>query len=201
MAKSVGSTSAPVELTTKTQRSIDELRPQFEAFRDGFTGMAERAAKVAPRFMKVFAAWREETNGSFIAFVRLLDPSVPEAREDYRANSVYQAADYLRRRVAAETKPEGVVGAPKDKPVTPFQAVARLVATLMPFVPDMDIIWAAFVKELHWSEPQILRIQRLIGEVGPLAVNPPQRRAPMAQAADRSSRLQRVHATKTGTHG
>lgn len=162
-------TSAAPTLSTKVQRMIDDIRGQFGSFARDFRALTESRALLAPKFMRTADAWMAETGGTFVGFVRVLDPHVPADRDGYRAHPVYQAADYLRRiQARAEETPGGIVDNVDtgERPATPLMATAALVATLQQLVPDVDLtpLWRAFEKQLHWSEQQVARLQSLVEE-------------------------------------
>lgn len=158
-----------VALSKRTSNAIESVRQPFASFASGFAALTADRATLAPKFMKAFGAWQAETAGTFVGFVRLFDATVPEERTGYRSHAVYQAADYLRRLVAQQERPAATNKANKGPaPVRPIEAVARLVATLSPFVADMDLIWKAFLQELHWTDRQIASVQKLVGQAGPL---------------------------------
>lgn len=175
MAKTVPAVTAPVEpdaapatmvvavLSAKTQKLIAAVTEPFKAYAGARIALGQTQAKLAPKFMAAFDAWHGETSGNFIDFVRIIDSSVPIQREAYRANGVYQAADYLRRVVAlSEIAPREKRDPNAPKAVSPIEAVARLVATVAPLVENMDVLWEAFLKELHWSDRQVARVQKLV---------------------------------------
>lgn len=152
-------TLTPVPITAKTQILINQVMASFLAYSDGFTHLTEARGDLAPRFMKACVAWQSETGGQFVDFVRVVDPTVPKDRKGYRAHSSYMAADNLRRLNGPQREPlpEGA------RPASAYTALARLVATVLPVVDPTGVIWAAFVKQMHWSEKQAQRL-RTAGE-------------------------------------
>lgn len=170
-AKPTATPSVAVAVSAKTRTLIDQIREDFDAFANGFAQLITDRVALAPKFMKAFGAWASETGGSFAAFVRVLDSSVPEERDGYRAHATYQAADYLRRLSAAsarevEETPEG------ERPVTAYQALAYLVATVMPVVDPTGAIWSAFVREMHWSDAQAERVKVAAARLGAVKLPP-----------------------------
>lgn len=167
-----GATSPAVvtlAVTAKTRHLIDAIREDFTAFADGFASITSSRAELAPRFMKAFAAWAQETGSTFAAFVRVLDKDVPEDRDGYRAHPSYQAADYLRRLGAGQ----GREVVPEDeRPMTAYQALAYLVATVMPVVDPTGSIWSAFVREMRWTPEQAERVKVAAAKVGPVQLPP-----------------------------
>jgi hypothetical protein len=156
----------PKQPTQKTLRLIDDIRRPFAEFVDDFGAITQSRQELAPRFMRAFNAWAQDTQGSFVAFVRLLVPEVPAAREGYRAHPAYQAADYLRRLAAQPAEREQV--APEDRPATPGRALAKVLAAILPMLSDPEALWAAFIQELHWTPEQIARLQGAINREGPI---------------------------------
>lgn len=159
------------ELTAKTQHLIDAVTGPFRDFVSGFTAITKSRADLAPDFLRAFNAYASETGQSFVAFVRLIDPTVPTNREQYRNHAAYQAAMYLRRLLALEeTKRSAKTVKASDRPVTPLQALAKLVATLLPTLDPNGVIWNAFVKDMHWSDEQAARLRRLADKIGPVVL-------------------------------
>lgn len=161
--------TAPVQLSVKLTSVIDNLRRPFRAFVSEFKSLSLSRAELAPAFMEAFGHYEKETDGTFIQFCRLVDPSIPADREAYRNDPSYQAATYLRRLVqqAEMQSPKKKRG---PKPATPLLALARFVATVLPVVDPTGAIWAAFVAEMHWSERQAARVQALGVKAGPVPV-------------------------------
>lgn len=171
-AKSASAGEKPgpkLALSVKTRAMVDAIREQFTAFVDEFHQMTVSRAELAPKFMKAFAAWQVETGGTFVGFVRLLDPKVPEGRDAYRATPTYQAADYLRRLLAQadrEPIPE------ENRPVSAYLALAHLVATILPAIDPNGVIWQAFVREMNWSEAAAERLKTVAAKAGAIKLPP-----------------------------
>lgn len=179
------------EPTQKTLRLIDDVRRPFTAFVDEHSIVLESRADLAPKFVRAYDAFRTDTEQSFVAFVRLFDPEIPADREGYRNHRTYQAAEYLRRVVANQAKPALPVN---KRPVTPLVALARLLATILPDMVDHEILWAAFVKEMRWSQGQVARLQTIVNREGPVNLTTSKRMAPAAPSA-------RLALARTGTRG
>lgn len=157
--------SAGPTLSARTRGLIDGLREPFTTFVDDFSSLMQTSrAELAPRVMRVFNTYKAETDGTFVDFVRQLDASVPSDRDKYRAHRSYQAADYLRRLVAQA--PRALTRKRGPRPATPLVALARLIATVLPAVDPTGQVWAAFVKEMHWSAEQAKRLQKLAASQG-----------------------------------
>lgn len=165
-------------LSTKTQKLIDAIRPQFVAFAGGFASMLTSRLELAPKFMRAFGAWQADTAGTFVQFIRTLDASIPETRADYRTHSAYQAADYLRRLVAQQERAKAdrtgaAEGTARKVAVTPLDAVARLLAAFLPNVNDKMKLWAMLGAELNWTERQISRVQHMAETMPALPLKAP----------------------------
>lgn len=170
-AETVAST-APTPISAKTSHLIDHVRPLFVDFVEGFTAMTASREDLAPQFMKAFEAWRTETGGAFVAFVRVLVPDIPVDRNGYRAHPAFNAAMYLRRLLAsAETRASSKRVKPEERPATPYQALARLVATVLPYVDPSGAIWTAFCREMNWDEKAQQRVRQLADKLGPVKLN------------------------------
>lgn len=165
-------TTEPVEPNTpsqKTLRLIDGIKRPFLTFMDEFGAITASRRELAPAFMRAFEAWRTDTAGNFVGFVRMLVPDVPANRDGYREHPAYQAADYLRRLAAIDAAPREPVP-PELRPATPLVALARVVATVLPMLgPNAEALWAAFIEEMHWSAEQVARFQGLVNRSGPMA--------------------------------
>lgn len=185
-------------LSEKVQTAIDSVQSQFVNFVQDFTSLNESREDLAPKFMKAFGAWQSETGGSFVAFVRLLVPDVPEDREGYRAHRAYQAADYLRRLTAAGSRkqetPVDRAARIASRPVSPQRAMARMVAAVLPLLaPEtLDKLWQAMQAELRWSEQQVANLQQTTSEETPLV----QLRAPAGVKVAHKLRVVNVSATE-----
>lgn len=173
--------SAVVELPKKVQQLVDEVKTAFNAFTSDFSLITSNRREFAPRFMRAFHQWETATKRSFIDFVRFMDPTVPVDRSDYRHHSSYQAAQYLQSLVEGhDSKPKILKG---PQPVSPLQAMARLIGAFLPLVPDSDLIWAAFLKQLHWTEAQVQRLQKLVDSEKALRVMPVPKDSPRLRKA------------------
>lgn len=173
-------------LTAKTKALVDAIRKPFTDFSEGYALLTTNRRELAPRFMRAFEAWKGEMNGTFAAFVRVLVPSVPEARDDYRAHPAYQAADYLRRLGGANERDVEVVPI-EDRPATPYIGLARLWATLVPLIdPEGTVahrLLEAIAKELNWTEQQVERIESLAQSQGPVKLSPAVKKQLTSRAA------------------
>lgn len=158
-------------LSVRVTTQIAALRTPFMAFSEGFAQLTVSRADLAPRFIKVFEAWKKETNGTFVLFVHTLDPKMPMERDSYRNHPTYQAADYLRRLQTGTARTREPVPL-AERPVTPLLALARLVATVMPAVDPTGNIWDTFVHAMHWTDRQSERIKVLAAKEGAIALPP-----------------------------
>jgi hypothetical protein len=166
--------SEPVKLSAKITNQINALRPTFMGYAAEFGALDVKRNELAPKFMRAFHAWQAEAKGSFIAFVRLLDPSVPAERDGYRANTVYKAADYLRTKAAQlERAPLSPVERSQriaNAPMPLDRVLASTFKAIMPLVgPDaMAAIYKALTLR-HWTDRQVERIKALVeSEPAPL---------------------------------
>lgn len=168
-APTVSVVASTPEVSVKTRHLIEAIREPFTAFAEGFSQLRVSREELAPRFVKAFEAWAKETEGSFVAFARLLDADIPEDREGYRAHPSYQAADYLRRlSVSAEREPVPE----EDRPVPAYTALARLVATVLPIIDQNGQIWSSFVREMRWTEQQGERLRAAGTKAGAIKLAP-----------------------------
>lgn len=154
-------TAVEKPLSSRVQHLVNDVRADFRDFTTELGAVAQSRLAVAPKFMKAYRAYASETagpeKGKFLAFVRLLDPTVPADREGYRNHPSYQAAGYLRQ-IEALASLESI-DPPKTLPATPLVALSRVVAMILPVVKDTDAFWSAFKTRLHWNEAQIERLQ------------------------------------------
>ncbi len=154
---------ATLTLSAKTTKLIEGVREPFMLFVEDFTALSKNRAQLAPKFMKAFGAYQSESGGSFIAFVCYIDPTVPADREGYRNNTVYQAADYLRR-LKAKAEKEEVADPNAPVVASPIDVIVDLLVTVIPVVESLEPIWAAFTERYHWTEKRIARLKKLVGE-------------------------------------
>jgi hypothetical protein len=165
-----GAAIAP-ELSAATSKLLSGIRDDFGAYRDNFTSLTMDRATFAPKFMRVFDAWAKETGGNFVGFVRQLDPKVPEDRDGYKAHPSYAAADNLRRLNAQAGREQPEI--PEDeRPVSMNTALVYLVATVMPFVDPNGSIFAAFAKQMNWTDEQAQRIKERAAKLGAVKLPP-----------------------------
>jgi hypothetical protein len=166
------------ELSRRVMRRIEDVRAPFKTHVTMFGHMDEKAADLAPDFMKAFRAWKDETKGSFVTFVRMFDDTVPVNRDPdpkdrantgYKAHRTYRAADYLRRLVPGE---EGEEAAEKEGggPVSVSDAFVRLLAAIVALIPGNQVekLWEVIGTELHWSQGKVATLRTSVEEVEPL---------------------------------
>lgn len=168
---------AATPLKARTLRLIEGVRAPFKAHVTIFGHMDEKAADLAPEFMKAFRTWEAETSGSFVTFVRLFDDTVPANRDPdpkdrenqgYRNHRSYRAADYLRRLVPGE---EGEEKKPdRDAPLPVSEAFVRLLAAIVALIPGNQVekLWEILGTELHWSKTKVDGLRTQVEEVEPL---------------------------------
>jgi hypothetical protein len=151
-------------LTARTQHAIDAVRSDFLAYAKDSAALGTKKSTLAPKFMRAFEAWEEETEGTFVSFVRLYDVKVPEDRDSYKSHPTYMAADYLRRLVAQAARPKT-----KRRSASPLEALARTLALIVPALGDDPTpLWDAFKSRLKWKDTQIHRLQSLVEHAEPL---------------------------------
>lgn len=152
-------------VSTKTQKVVDAIKKPFLSFAKEFGSLVQTREELSPKFMRAFGLWASETNGTFVTFVRTLDPSIPENREGYRGHRTYQAAEYLRRLQARG--PRIRKERPEDAAVSPIGMLARTVASVLPMV-DATAFWQAFIAEARWTPRQVTRFQSLVATAKPI---------------------------------
>lgn len=186
-AKDSGSVAPALTLTVspRLQHTIDDLRKPIQAYVSDAVTLVTTRSELAPRFMRAFDTFSTESGGKFVDFCRLFVPSIPADRSGYRADSSYQQLDYLRRLVAQQSRGEKKPLPASRRPATPYQALARLIATVLPQVDPNGALWHAFVHEMHWTEKTATRIKTLGAKLGPVPIS------------GRATMFLR----KTGTHG
>lgn len=163
MAKRVPRQPQAGPLPAAVSRAIDSIRRPFTQFVTGFTSLSTRRAELAPELMKAFAKWQAAAGGNFVGFVRVLDPTVPADRDGYRNHKAYQAAEYLRRLVGRTDT------ATRTQPVrSNLTALARMLATVLPLVRDVEVVWSAVEAEFGLQPRQLSRLRQVTGTVQPL---------------------------------
>lgn len=162
----------PDTLTPALERQIVALRRPFAAFAERFGALSATRAELAPQFMRIFGAYtQQQAGGTFVAFVRKLDPEVPAERTAYRAHKSYQAAEYLRRLVARR-EPGGNRAPAAPATRSNLTALARALATILPLVRDVQVVWRAVESELGFTARQVGRLQQVVAATQPLLTLP-----------------------------
>lgn len=208
---------APIKLSAKTARAVEAVRGLFTPYVASFATINQLRGELAPKFMKAFEQWKAETDGNFVEFVRVLVPAVPlpsrtkDGIQGYRDHQAYQAADYLRRLVQQEaraaTTPEEQADAIRNRPASPRQALARVIASIVPLIDPaaMAALWKAMESQLHWSETQVSGFRELVKLESPLVqVRPPRglRVAHMLKVVPAAVIAKALEdEPRTGTHG
>jgi len=156
------------------RNAVRDITDTFLAFAHSFAAVASKRAEFAPRFVKVFEMWREETNGSLAAFCRLFDETVPLKTADYKKHPTYNAADYLRRMVAdAERAAQSSKrGRKRKKPASPRAALVRLVSSILPLFAESerDTLVDALSSRLNWTEDQARNVLTDAADETPIIV-------------------------------
>lgn len=162
-------------LSARVSKAVKAITAQFRAFTRDFAAISVKREELAPQFMKAANLWMAETKGTFVDFVRLLDPAVGNTRAEYRDHRSYQAADYLRRLVSNASR-KALAGGDADgnraaTPATATDAVARIMASLMEVIEapaQQARIYEALSTQLHWTPRQVQRLQTQVQHVDPL---------------------------------
>lgn len=174
--------TALASLSAGLRRTVVNLRQSFIAYTEDFRLVNESRAELAPKFMKAFAAYQQETGGGFLPFVRLFAPDMPENsrpnadNEGYINHAAWQAANYLKRladqQARAATTPQQRAQDIANRPVPPTVAVARLVKAIMPLIqPNAEMqIWEALREQLNWPERMVERIRKEAKVIEPLVI-------------------------------
>lgn len=166
--------ATPKPLGLKVRNAVRDITDTFLSFAHSFAAVATKRDEFAPRFMKVFEMWQEETGGSLAAFCRLFDETVPEVTKDYKKHSTYMAADYLRRKVAdaAREAEASKRGRKRKKPASPRNALVRLVSSILPLFAESerDHLVDALSKRLNWSDDQARNVVTQATEETPIIV-------------------------------
>lgn len=174
LAEVEGKTAEPavIVISAATKRLIAGVRLPFTGFVAGMNNLLATRAKLAPAFMKAARAWQKETEGTFVGFVRELDPSVPKEMKGYRDNAVYNAAVYLKRLVTAHETGKGKAAEEREgpAPLPPMAGMARLIAAIQPLVAPEQLtkLWDIIAHEMHWNDGQREKLQALVKEAEPL---------------------------------
>lgn len=152
-------------ISAKVTTAINGLRKPFMSYAAKFGELTEARKDFAPKLMKVFGAWMQDTGSNrFVQFVRLLDPTIPMDREGYRAHHSYMAADYLRRASGRKD-----TGTNRAKPVRSNLAImARLLATIQPLSLDPAALWEGVKREFALTDRQVTKLQQVVAASQPL---------------------------------
>jgi hypothetical protein len=167
MAHETAQAPAPLEISGRVASMVDTLRKPFLGLVTSLTTVFETRDELAPKFMKAFDAFEDDTGGTFVDFVRLFDATVPLDRKGYKSHNTYTKADYLRRIVQQEERKDRKPLPVSKRPATPLVALARIVQTLN----IEPAVWAAFIHEMHWSEKQGTRLRTLGAKLGPIPLS------------------------------
>lgn len=156
----------PKDISAPLRRQIDSLRKPFTSFSQHFAVTTASRAELAPRFMKTYGVYLTQTGGTFVAFVRLLDPTVPAERDAYRAHKAYQAAEYLRRLVSR--REPGTSASSTSRGPSALLNFARVVKSMLPIVRGDETIWRALETECGFTARQITRLRSAVASTAPL---------------------------------
>ena len=185
--------ATPAPISARLRNLVNQIRRPFLAFSEGLEALTTSRAQFAPQFMRAYGTYMNEVGGSFVGFVRLLDPSVPEDRESYRNHRSYQAASYLRRLVnqaeaAAERTRRREAG--EEAAPTPLMLMlARTIRTLIDLTGDDEVVWVV-AAEVGIRPRSLERLQNLTEEAEPIPAATPTsslRRAQRGSSAGREA--------------
>lgn len=167
---------AEPQLKRGTTRLIEDVRRPFHAHVTAFGTMHRKSVELAPSFMRAFGAYQADTGGTFVAFVRLFDDTVPPNRDPdpnersnigYRNHPTYRAADYLRRLAPLERAAEVE---DHERPAGMSEAFVRLLAAIVTLIPEAQRarLWAIVGDELHWTERRVETLRTEVEQAEPL---------------------------------
>lgn len=151
----------PRGASAAVMRQVKTIRKSFLAYVQGWGALVESRAELAPRFMRAFRS----SGMSLPDFVRLLDPTVPTRRADYRRHRSLMAAEYLRTLVtpAARRRRAQAARAPQMRDV-----LARTLATIVSVVADPEVVWRALAAECIWTPTRVQHMRERVAETQPL---------------------------------
>lgn len=173
-------TAEEVELSSKVQTAIDKVKAPFMAYVRGSISLDQKRRDLAGPFMKAFGAWQAETQGTFVDFVRIFVPDLPEKTAEYKAHSAYAAADYLRReaakasraaRTGANNDGTSAQTSPQDRPAPAGDTIARLTAAIMQILHtenQQNRFLEIMAAELNWDAKRVENLKAQIVNVAPV---------------------------------
>ncbi len=147
-------------------RAVTNFRTEFADFTTAFAGLNVRRDQLAPAFLKIWTQYHRETKGTFIAFVRELDRTVPAQKALYQRHRSYHAALYLRRLAEApETQ------AKYRQTALPFDLLARVIKGVMPLVhPHEPAVWQAIRVQSGWRSRDLARLEARVEHARPIVL-------------------------------
>lgn len=123
--------------------------------------------------------WTRETGRSFVAFVQQIDKSVPQDKTSYIAHRSYRAALYLRR---IEDAPQTVAGQTARKSRSAEDMLAVVIKSMLPLIrAGVDAkraemyeaqMWTTIASIARWHQRDIIRLQKRVRRVHPIALRP-----------------------------
>lgn len=158
------------DLTAKVKKAVMAIKAKFTTFTKNFAALSVSREELAPQFMKAANLWMAETKGTFVDFVRFLDPNVGNTRDEYRSHRSYQAADYLRRLVANSARRDRTGDEEAPRAAAPTDAIASILGSLLEIIPEdrHQQVYDALQERMGWSERQVTRMQTQVEHVDPL---------------------------------
>lgn len=152
-----------VDLKGAIKRTFEDLKKPVAALASSYGVFKEKASTLAPKVMGLYAKILAEASDAgisftFVDFVRLFDPALPEKAEDYRKAKSYYTLDYLRN--AQRPKRAGKQGQ-RDAAT---DETARLIATLLLVfkVEDHDTLWNIIADEFRLSSGDASKKERRV---------------------------------------
>lgn len=151
------------DLKGAVKRTFEDLKKPVATLSASFGVFKEKAASLAPKVMGLYAKILSEAadagiSFTFVDFVRLFDPALPEKAEDYRKAKSYYTLDYLRN--VQRPKRAGKQG---QRDVATDES-ARLIATLLQVfrAEDHETLWGIIADEFRMASGDASKKERRI---------------------------------------
>lgn len=124
-------------IPTSIMKMIDNLRAPVRSYVTLYVKGETTREDLAATFMGAYHKYEDAgvAGSSFVAFCRLIDPTIPLPTKEYKKHRTYAALDYLRRKHTA-------AGTGKRDPRANWMEVtARVLASVFGVVADKDRLW------------------------------------------------------------
>lgn len=180
------------KLGAEVKGQLNKLKGRFTEYAKAFASVMGKRDEIAEDLVGLFGICKGKVPSlSFVRFVALLDPSIPFAQRDtkmgddgetlegYRDHPAYQAAEYCRRKVEGRGRTRGGASVAK---INAVERMARVIATIIPFVRDEGQLWTAIKSELGLDDRAFTRLKNAVKQTEPLFRVPdltPARRVPV----------------------